>query len=107
MRTRTTAWVSATLIVAISSTLASQQTQVFRAVTDRVRVDVVVTDSRDRPVTDLTGADFDIIQAGRPQTITDFRLMSIPLADRTPDLSGRGRPPADVATNAPLPARPL
>src|SRR6266851_1762438 len=37
-----------------------------------VQVDAVVTDSKDRPVTDLKAEDFEIRQDGKPQVITNF-----------------------------------
>jgi VWFA-related protein len=88
-------------LILLSASLAAQQAPVFRAAVDRVRVDVVVTDSNDRPVTDLTRADFEIVENGRPQTITDFRLVSVPLANRAVEVAAVPAPPADVATNAP------
>ena len=41
-----------------------------------VQVDAVVTDSRNRRVTDLQPADFDLLQDGKPQTITNFSYVS-------------------------------
>jgi VWFA-related protein len=41
-----------------------------------VQVDAVVTDSRDRRVTDLKAADFEILQDGKPQAITNFAYVS-------------------------------
>ena len=79
--------------------------QVFRSSVDRVRVDVVVTDRDDKPLTDLTKADFSIVENGRPQVITDFRFVSVPVARRAPNVSGARTPEPDVATNAmPSPA---
>lgn len=51
------------------------QQPVFRTGVDSVSVDVTVTDRNGRPVTDLTAADFDVREAGVPQTITSFRLI--------------------------------
>ena len=50
----------------------------FRVGIDAVRLDAVVTDRDGRPVTDLTAADFDLHQDGRPQKITLARW--VPLA---------------------------
>lgn len=80
---------------------AQQQRPVFRNRTDLVRVDVVVTDGDDRPITDLTADDFIVTQGGRRQTITDFEFVSIPNANRTLDVEGVVPPPPDVATNKP------
>ena len=40
----------------------------------RVPVDVVVTDSHDRAINDLTKADFELLEDGKPQEITAFSL---------------------------------
>ena len=73
---------------------------VFRSATQLVLVDVIVTDSRDRVVTDLTRDDFTVTEGGRPQRIDQFSFESIPPADRPVDLDAPARPPADVASNA-------
>ena len=76
-----------------------RQTPTFRTRVNHVRVDVVVTDKDDRLVTDLTATDFEIREKGRPQQITDFEFVSVPLADRTIDLRSKPLPPPDVASN--------
>jgi VWFA-related protein len=72
---------------------------VFRGGVEFVRVDVVVTDDKDRPVTDLTIADFEIVEKGRPQTITDFLYVDVPVAKREIGDDVPVAPPPDVATN--------
>ncbi len=74
---------------------------VFRAGTDYVRVDVVVTDKDDRPITNLTKEDFEIVEQGRHQAIDDFQFVSIPAATRASRSTMPAGPPPDVATNAP------
>ncbi|HEX5217538.1 MAG TPA: VWA domain-containing protein [Vicinamibacterales bacterium] len=78
----------------------SAQQPVFRAAIDRVRVDVVVTDSSDRPIADLTQADFSIVEKGTPQTITDFRFVSVPVLRREAEAPAIRVPEPDVAGNA-------
>jgi VWFA-related protein len=56
-------------------------TPVFRSGIDSISVDVSVTDRQGRPVTDLTAADFEIREEGKPQTVEAFRLIRID-ADR-------------------------
>ena len=41
-----------------------------------VQVDAVVSDSRNRRVSDLQAADFDLLQDGKPQAITNFSYVS-------------------------------
>ncbi|MGH9408066.1 MAG: VWA domain-containing protein [Vicinamibacterales bacterium] len=75
----------------------------FRSGVEYVPVDVVVTDRGDRPVTDLRKDEFQITENGRPQTIADFRFVSIPVAHRAID-ADVVEPEPDVATNvAPTP----
>ena len=50
---------------------------VFRSGIDSISVDVNVTDKQGRPVTDLTAADFEVREEGKPQAIEAFRLVKI------------------------------
>jgi VWFA-related protein len=61
-----------------------QPTPTFRTRIDSVSVDVTVTDKQGRPVTDLTAADFEIKEAGKVQTIDQFKLVSVDEADPRP-----------------------
>src|SRR5687767_8203337 len=45
----------------------------FRAGVNLVRVDAIVTDRDGHPVTDLTAADFEIVENGKAQAIEQFR----------------------------------
>jgi VWFA-related protein len=85
--------------LAATIVVAAQQTPVFRTGVQYVAVDVVVTDGDDRPIRDLTKDDFEIVDRGRAQSITDFRFVNIPAAGT--DLADlRAMPPAsDVASN--------
>lgn len=49
----------------------------FRTGVNVVRVDVIVSDDKGNPVTDLTREDFEIIEDGRPQAIDLFRHVRI------------------------------
>ena len=59
-------------VIVLVALIALQQTPVFRTGVDYVSVDVVVTDGNDVPVTDLKKEDFEIVDRGTPQVITDF-----------------------------------
>ena len=94
----------AALLVAATTGLSSQQQQapVFRAGIQYVSVDVVVTDSNDKPITDLQNFDFEILDRGKPQQIVDFRLVTIPVGDpgtavitRTSDVISNATPGPD------------
>jgi VWFA-related protein len=55
----------------------AQPPPTFRAGVNVVRVDVIVTGRDGRAVEDLTQADFDVTEDGKPQTIEMFRLVKI------------------------------
>ncbi|MEI6668008.1 MAG: VWA domain-containing protein [Acidobacteriota bacterium] len=55
--------------------------QVFRGGVNVVRVDIIVTDRQGNAVTDLTQADFAVLEDGKPQSIDLFRLVN---SDGTP-----------------------
>jgi len=77
--------------------------QTFRTTTTYVRLDVLVTDRADRPITDLTKDDFSIVERGKTQTIADFVKVSVPLGDRPIDLDAKLPPGSDIATNSSTP----
>jgi VWFA-related protein len=72
----------------------------FSTTTTFVTLDVIVTDRDDRPVTGLTRTDFSIVERGRPQEISDFEHVSIPVASRDLSLDAPVLPASDVASNA-------
>jgi VWFA-related protein len=53
----------------------------FRSRIDSVQVDVQVSDKQGNPVTGLTEQDFDVREAGKPQTIDTFKYIAV---DDTP-----------------------
>jgi VWFA-related protein len=64
-----------------------------------VQLDVVVTDKDDRPVPGLTQDDFEIVEAGRVQTIASFQAVTIPAVHRTVVDTKAAIPVIDVASN--------
>jgi VWFA-related protein len=58
--------------------LRAAQTPTFRGAADSVAVDVSVR-QRGRPVTGLTAADFELVDNGAPQTITDLSFEKLPV----------------------------
>ena len=88
------------IVVSAQSAARPQQAQpTFRSAINYVEVDVVVTDADGRFVPGLTAADFEIRDAGTPQTIEAFHEINVPIerADR-PVIAGPVVP-ADVASN--------
>jgi VWFA-related protein len=60
-------------VVLLSALSHVVQAQMAEMIEVRVtNVDVVVTDSKGKPVTGLTKDDFEILEAGKPQTVTNF-----------------------------------
>ncbi len=53
------------------------QQPVFRAGINFVRVDVIVSDGKGQPITDLTEADFEVLEDGKAQKIEQFRLVRV------------------------------
>lgn len=91
------AWTAAVFVIATLS-LAAQQ-PVFRSAIQFVNVDVVVTTRDDKPVTDLTKDDFEIVESGKSQKISEFSYVSIPLASRAVDVDAPAAPYSDIASN--------
>lgn len=53
-----------------------EEDEVVRITTNLVQVDAVVTDRDDKQVTDLGADDFEILENGRPQQITNFSYIN-------------------------------
>lgn len=68
----------------------------FRTSAEAVAIDVFVTDADGKPVSGLTADDFELTENGKPQDITTFRAVDIPVEVREEE-----RPLAepDVASN--------
>ena len=78
---------------------------VIRITVNLVQVDAVVTDSKDKPVSNLEKGDFIILQDGKPQAITNFSYVDI--KDRTArTVSAPSKPPAGAKGVPPPPPPP-
>ncbi|MEW6730170.1 MAG: VWA domain-containing protein [Acidobacteriota bacterium] len=55
----------------------NEEDAVVRITTNLVQLDVVVTDKRGQQVTDLKPEDFEVLEDGRPQQITNFSYISV------------------------------
>jgi VWFA-related protein len=55
----------------------------FKAGINFVRVDVIVTDHKGNPVTDLKAGDFEVWEDGKPQTVESFTLFKIDALTQT------------------------
>jgi VWFA-related protein len=82
----------------ILSAQAPQQ-PTFRVQVDAIEIDASVTDARGNVVTDLTREDFEILEDGKPQTITSFGLVNIPLVRAERPLFAANRIEPDIQSN--------
>ena len=79
--------VSAILVLLTLTVLAARaqqptsqvDTPVFRTSVDAIEIDAFVVDAQGNPVTTLTIEDFEILEDGKPQAITSFALVDIPI----------------------------
>src|SRR5688500_11515470 len=71
----------------------------FRVEVNYVEVDAAVTDAEGNPVTDLTAADFEVLEDGRPQKVTNFSLVHLPIERAQRPLFAAQPIDADVQTN--------
>lgn len=73
----TAALFAATLHASPQTNQAPQTAQppIFRGGTNLVQIDTIVTDDNRRPVIDLTAADFELLDDGKPVTIDRVRFL--------------------------------
>src|SRR5437867_738892 len=76
-------WLAATgalVLVCILTSFAQNpppSTAVIRINVNLVQVDAVVSDNKGKPFTDLKAEDFEILQDGKPQVITNFAFIDV------------------------------
>jgi VWFA-related protein len=72
----------------------------LKTATHLVLVDVVATDGKGRPVTDLTAKDFVVTEDGHPQSVSSFSFQQPALSNELPQTAAAPLPPG-VVTNIP------
>jgi VWFA-related protein len=77
----------------------------FRAEVNYVEVDTVVTDNQGNAVTDLTVDDFEVREDGRPQEVTAFAMVNLPIERPERPLFGDAPIEPDVQSNAAVEGR--
>ena len=82
-----------------SAAPATPQQPTFKVQVDYVEVDALVTDRAGAIVSDLKKEDFQVLEDGRPQTITAFSLVSIPVEHLQRPLGAALPVEPDVKTN--------
>ena len=78
---------------------AGPQSPTFKVQVDYVEVDVLVTDARGNYVRDLKKEDFQVFEDGKPQAVTDFALVDIPIERAERPLFAKQPVEPDVRTN--------
>jgi len=96
--------VSVVLLIASATTALIGQTPqrsepTFRVQVDAVEFDAFVTDAQGKPITDLTVEDFEVFEDGKPQTITSFARVNIPIERSDRPLGAPTPIEPDVQTN--------
>src|SRR5687767_7361323 len=71
----------------------------FKVEVNYVEIDANVTDGSGNFVRTLSKDDFQVIEDGKPQTLSVFSMVDIPIERADPPLFARAPIPADVATN--------
>ena len=77
----------------------AQQPPTFKVRVDYVEVDAVVTDRQGRPVRDLKKEDFQVLEDGKSQVITNFTMVDIPVERDNRPLFASSPIEPDVRTN--------
>ena len=72
----------------------------FKVDVNYVEIDAQVTDAQGRFVRNLTKDDFQVSESGKPQTLSVFSTVDIPVEHVDPPLFAKTAIPPDVATNA-------
>ena len=109
-------WLWGIAIVSATTILAAQQPSgpqpetrqtVIRVGVDLVRVDATVTDRQGRHVRDLTASDFELLQDGKPQTISSFAYVSTdPASPAASEIGVSATPSSAAVPSGPAGTRP-
>src|ERR1700694_1702354 len=73
------ALLAGTVLAAVQAPAPEQQQPTFKVQVDYVEVDTLVTDRSGNLVRDLKKEDFQVFEDGKPQAITTFSLVDIPV----------------------------
>src|SRR6187401_3355534 len=87
------------LAQALPPSQPSQPAVTFRVEVNYVEIDANVTDEQGNFVRALTKEDFQVLEDGKPQALTAFSMVDIPIERVDPPLYSKTAIPPDVATN--------
>src|SRR4051812_21715807 len=100
MRSTTSLILAATLMQAAPAQPPAQQPPVtFKVEVNYVEIDANVEDEQGKFVRNLTRDDFQIVEDGKPQALTAFAMVDIPIVRADPPLYSKTVIPPDVVTN--------
>src|SRR6476646_11326314 len=97
-------WLVAGLAVCAGGALIAQQSSepppvLFRAEVNYVELDAIVTDAQGNVVSDLSAADFDVLEDGKPQKVSTFARIDLPIEKAERPLFASSPIEPDVQTN--------
>src|SRR5258706_6158635 len=84
---------------------ATQPPLTFRVEANFVEVDAFVSDATGRPITDLRATDFQVLEDGKPQMVSAFSYVNIPIARAERPLFSPTAIEPDVETNVGMDGR--
>ena len=84
---------------------AGQPPLTFRVEANLVEVDAFVSDATGKPITDLRAGDFQVLEDGKPQMVSAFSLVNIPIARAERPLFSPTAIEPDVDTNVGMDGR--
>jgi VWFA-related protein len=84
---------------------AGQPPLTFRVEANFVEVDAFVSDATGKPITDLRAGDFQVLEDGKPQMVSAFSLINIPIARAERPLFSPTAIEPDVDTNVGMDGR--
>jgi VWFA-related protein len=88
------------LLATLAQTPAPQQPPItFKVEVNYVEIDANVTDAQGAFVRTLTRDDFQVLEDGKPQALTAFSMVDIPVERVDPPLFSKAAIPPDVVTN--------
>jgi VWFA-related protein len=88
------------LLAILAQTPAPPQPPVtFKVEVNYVEIDANVTDAQGRFVRALTRDDFQVVEDGKPQTLTAFSMVDIPIERTDPPLFSKTAIPPDIVSN--------
>ena len=91
-------WLDRSVALVLFGVVAGAPGQMLRAHEELAQVDVFAADAQGRFVNTLTKDDFEVREDGKPQTVTTFALVDVPISAPTRE-GAVASPPADVYSN--------